>query len=294
MSLQKPMQWMDHPTPEGVKFSQGEVMIKLITTIDKNDFPHITFISSCQANEPNTLVWGQFSMGMSKENILLHPKETVFIMTGELPFKFIEIKAEYNESRFEGPDIEHFNKLHLLRYNTYVRVSRAFYAKIHSATPVLDLSLTGIAKGMIYNLYGKSGMKTGQIEQRLPYFGQKMFRGPINPKFIAYVDPKDGFPILVPCFQARASESKHIIFPLAQFKGNLEMIPPQAKVAVYGMNLEMSSQMVKGVFLGFEKSRGMTYGRIDIKSVYNGMPPMPGQIYPELWTRPKVSNFTLD
>ena len=74
---------------------------------------------------------------------------------------------------------------------------------------------------------------------------------------------------------------------------SVNAIPDHAKLAVFALNLEVMSLLVKGTFLGLKKARGMTFGSIDIEQVYNTMPPVPGQIYPELAVRKKVEQFTL-
>jgi len=74
------------------------------------------------------------------------------------------------------------------------------------------------------------------------------------------------------------------VFNLAQFKADLLQIPEGAKVSVFAMDMETVSQMVKGTFLGIKNKRGI----IDIEFVYNSMPPLAGELYPNKFTRKKV------
>jgi hypothetical protein len=60
-------------------------------------------------------------------------------------------------------------------------------------------------------------------------------------------------------------------------------------VAVFGLTLQMEDVLVRGVFAGFGKYRGITLGCMDIDWVYNSMPPVHGQIYPELEMQPVVN-----
>jgi hypothetical protein len=68
--------------------------------------------------------------------------------------------------------------------------------------------------------------------------------------------------------------------PLA-YKEELNTIHKGSVVAVFGLTMDMEDVLVRGVFTGFEKHRGITLGCVDIDWVYNSMPPKPGQIYPE-------------
>nr|MDO8112198.1 hypothetical protein [Candidatus Sigynarchaeota archaeon] len=145
---------------------------------------------------------------------------------------------------------------------------------------------------IIANAIGKGGMKTGHVEERLPLYGVQLFSGPIIPKFACYVDA-DGYPVIFPCFQARAIERKQIVFPLTQFKDELLKFKKADKLAFLAIDTESRSLLVKGTFLGFKKSRGITYGQVDIDQVYNSMPPTPGLVYPALEVRPKIEKFAL-
>ena len=168
-----------------------------------------------------------------------------------------------------------------------MRVYKTYFNKVKAASAIRDINLFGIIKGIVANLFGKRKYKTGNLEERLPKFGMKLFNGPIFPKFIAYLDPKDNYPVIIPCFQARAIENKTIIFTLSQFKEDLKRIPEKAKVGVFVMDFELETLLVKGTFQGISGSRGV----IDIEKVYNSMPPRQGYIYPEKEFRKKVTEF---
>ena len=281
------IQWFSKLTDEAVNFTHPEIMAKLIATIDEDEGLRITMIANNRAINNEFVKWGQFTEGISKKNILKNPKQAILFMTAEMPFNFLQIKADYDYCSTEAVDAEEFNQTDLMRYNVYMRVYKTYFNKIKEAGKIRNISLLGIIKGIIVNLFGKRKFKTGKIEERLPKFGMKLFNGPIFPKFIAYIDPKDGYPIIIPCFQARAIEHKTIIFPLTQFKQDLKMIPEDVKVAVFVMDFELETLMVKGSYKGIKNNRGI----IDIEQVYNSMPPKAGYIYPELDVRKKVINF---
>lgn len=281
------LKWLPKLTQEAVEFTFPEIMAKFIATVDSNGDPHITMIANNKAVNEETVKWGQFAEGSSKKNILVNPKQGILFMTAEMPFKFLQIKADYDYCSTEAEDASDFNQTDLMRYNVYMRVHKTYFNKVKAASPIRDIKLFGIVKGIVANLFGKRKYKTGKLEERLPKFGMKLFNGPIFPKFIAYLDPKDNYPVIIPCFQARAIENKTITFTLSQFKDDLRNIPEKAKVAVFVMDFELESLLVKGTLQGFSGSRGV----IDIEKVYNSMPPRQGYIYPEKEFRKKVTKF---
>jgi hypothetical protein len=282
----KNMQWHSQLSPEEVTFTTPEVMAKFLATIDEKGYPHITMITSNIALSPDEVKWGEFSFGKSKGNVTKNPKQGMIYMTIQMPFKFLQVKAKLNYISMNGDDAEDFNMMNLLRYNTYLRVYRVFFNNVVGARPIRDIKLTGIVKGIVSTIFGPGG-KTGTYDARLKKLGNYLFNGKVFPKFIAYLDPEDGYPIITPVFQARAVEGKRIVIKLTQFKEDLLSIPKNAKVAIFAMDFETVSQLIKGRFLGIENNRGI----IDIEEIYNSMPPKMGLIYPKLDTREKITEF---
>lgn len=285
--------WKSEASEEAIEFTQPDIMLKLVSTIDERGWPHITMISSNRLISKNEIVWGAFTEGSSKENVLKQPKQGIFYMTAEMPFKYLQVKADFSHTTHEGDDLEHFNKSDLMRYFTYVRVHTAYYNKITSVSQLKNIPLTGVILGILKDMIGKGGAKTKLDEKRLNIVGIKLFKAPIAVRVISYLDPSDGYPVMIPCLQLQAADHNRLVFPFTVAKDSLKKIPVNEKVAVFGMNFEFANQVVKGTYAGIRKFRGIKFGVIDIEEVYNGAPPIMGTIYPELAKRPKVTDFKL-
>ncbi|MFW9781761.1 MAG: hypothetical protein ACFFFB_05700 [Candidatus Heimdallarchaeota archaeon] len=285
--------WSSEISEEGIEFTQSEIMLKLVSSIDERGLPHITMISSNRAKNENQIVWGAFTEGTSKKNVKNNPKQGIFYMTAEMPFKFLQAKVKFSHTSKEGEDLEHFNKTELMRYNVYIRVHTAYYNKIIAVTPVRNLPLSGIILGILKDMIGKGGAKTKLEEKRLDVIGYNLFRAPIAVRVISYIDPSDGYPVMIPCIQLQAADHNRLVFPPSILKQDLYQIPVNSKVAVFGMNFDFANQVVKGTFTGFKKFRGIKFGIIEIEEIYNSCPPIVGKIYPEIETIPKVTEFNL-
>ncbi len=286
-------EWNSEISEKGIEFTQPDIMLKLISTIAERGWPHITLIASNRAINKDKIVWGAFTEGSSKKYVKKRPKQGIFYMTAEMPFKFLQVKADFSHTTKEGEDLEHFNQSQLMRYFTYVRVHTAYYNNIIAATPVRDLPLFGIAKGIIKDIIGKGGAKTKLKEKRLNVIGYKLFATPIAVRVISYIDPTDGYPTMIPCIQLQAADHNRLVFPLSVLKEDLYQIPIDSKVAVFGMNFDYYNQVVKGTFTGFKKFRGIKFGVIEIEEIYNSTPPVTGVIYPKVETIPKITEFRL-
>ncbi len=283
--------WDSEFSDELIEFTQPEIMVKLVSTIDSRGWPHLTIITSNRAKSRNQIVWGQFFAGTSKENVQKNPKQGIFYMTPEAPFKFIQVKADFTHTKTEGEDLEYFNQLEFFRYLTYINVYKIFYNNVIAVTPIRVLPPGNIPR-KIFKAIEKVA-KTNLEEKRLNVIGYKLFTNKIGVRAIAYIDPSDGYPIIIPHLQLNAVDHNRLYFPLTALKEDFLKIPVNSRVAVIGANFDMASQIVKGTFTGVQKLEDIEYGLIDIEEIYNSSPPIIGKIYPEIETRPKVDKFSL-
>ncbi len=283
--------WNSEFSDELIEFTQPEIMVKLVSTIDSRGWPHLTIITSNRAKNRDQIIWGQFFAGTSKENVQKNPKQGIFYMTPEAPFKFIQVKADFTHTKTEGEDLEYFNQLDFFRYLTYINVYKIFYNNVIAVTPIRDLPPGNIPRKIIKAIEKEA--KTNLEEKRLNVIGYKLFTLKIGVRAIAYIDPSDGYPIIIPHLQLNAVDHNRLYFPLTALKEDFLQIPVNSKVAVIGANFDMASQVVKGTFTGIRKFEEIEYGLIDIEEIYNSSPPIVGKIYPEIETRPKVDKFTL-
>jgi len=57
------IEWSSEISEEGIEFTQPDIMLKLIATIDDRGWPHVTLISSNRAVNKKQIVWGAFTEG---------------------------------------------------------------------------------------------------------------------------------------------------------------------------------------------------------------------------------------
>lgn len=283
--------WDSEFSDELIEFTQPDIMVKLVSTIDSRGWPHLTIITSNRAKKEDQIVWGQFLAGTSKENVQKNPKQGIFYMTAEAPFKFIQVKADFTHTKTEGEDLDYFNQSDFFRYFTYINVYKTFYNNVIAVTPIRDLPPGSIPRKIIKAIEKEA--KTNLEEKMLDVIGYKLFTNKIGVRAIAYIDPSDGYPIIIPHLQLNAVDHNRLYFPLTALKEDFLQIPVNSKVAVIGANFDMASQVVKGTFTGIQKFEETEYGLIDIEEIYNSSPPIVGKIYPKIESVPKVSDFHL-
>jgi len=257
--------------------------IGIVACVNPDGLPHITLITSLQANGPDQMTLGEFCKGLSKQYIQQNPRIAFLVVT--LDKKLWRGKARWTHLRKEGPEYERYNRIPMFRYNTYFGINTVHYLDLIETTGKQDLPMTRIIPAAMMTKIAKGAVKTGSRNLILTPFSENLFNQLDALKFIAYV-ADDGYPALIPLIQCQAADSRRLIYSPYAFRRELEDIPVGKTVAVFGINMKMEDVLIRGIFKGYERRRLMIVGIIDIQWVYNSMPPAHGQIYPQLELKP--------
>lgn len=266
---------------EDINAFEPENKIGLLATVNENNQAHITLISTLQARNSKELVWGQFSEGHSKKNIKTNPKTAFLIMN--LQRKLWRGKAIWKHEKKEGEEFIKFNKLPMWRYNSYFGIHTIHYMELVETTEKQNLPVASIAFSAILTKIAKSSAKTENKDRIMNNWTESFFNKLDTLKFLSYVSD-DGFPVIIPLLQCQAADSQKLVFNTQAYKKELLSLKNDTEVTVFALSIDMKDVLVRGKFTGFRKYRGINLGSIDVEWVYNAMPPLAGQIYPEIKT----------
>ncbi len=263
--------------------------IGLLATVNGDGQPHLTLLSSLQANTARQMIFGQFTEGLSKGYIRDNPKVGFLVMT--LGKELWRGKAVFTHSAQQGPEFEMYNSTPMFRYNAYFGVHTVYFMDLVQNSGRQALSMYRVASAAIQTLTARmlSGDKNAQAV--LNPWTRELMSKLDNLKFLAYVGA-DGYPEIIPVIQAQAPDSQRIIFSLGSYGTELRAVPANATVAIFGMSLEMEDVLLRGEFLGVRRIGAVRCGEVRIDWVYNPMPPKPEQIYPRVALEP-VTTFQL-
>jgi len=265
---------------------EPEAKVGLIATVNPEGEPHVTLITALQAKTPDTVIWGQFSDGKSKEHVKKNPKTAFLIMT--MDRSLWRGKAVWTHEEKHGADYEMFNTKPMFRYNAYLGIHTVHYMDLKETYGKESLPLVKIILSSLVTSVVKSGAGTGGRDRILKPWGQGLFNRLDAIKFISYIG-RDGFPAIIPLIQCQAADSRRLAFSPFAYAEELKDITPGSTVAVFGLTMDMEDILVRGTFTGINKYRGASLGLVDINWVYNSMPPLHGQIYPEIALTPVVN-----
>ena len=258
------------------KVFESDSKIGLLCTVAPDGYPHIALISSISVKDPQTLMWGQFSQGLSKQYLKDNPKTGFLVVTPDQ--KWWTGKALHSGSVVKGEDFDYFNNKPLFRYNSYCGFGVVHYGKLVDVSAGEKLPLLKIGLGFLASGFVKSPPSTGN-EEKIPPYGIKLASAVACLKFAAFVD-SDGYPRIFPCMQGKPAGANALVFSSGPYAELQRQVPPGAKTAVFLANFGLESLMLQGRWNNSEKNGRLKNSRFEVDKVYNSLLPIGGYIYP--------------
>ena len=277
-------------TEQVKSFSENDIIalapnekIGIVATINDEGLPHLSLITTVQAKSATELILGEFSKGLSKDNMQKNPKIGFLLMT--MDKSLWRGKALWNHLKKSGPDYEMFNQIPMFRYNTYFGINTVHYLDLISTTGRENLPMGAIIRSSLVTKLAKGALKGDVAKKVLLPFGEDLFNNMGTLKYISYIN-EEGYPEIIPLIQCGAADNSILAFSPNAYGNELKKIPKNADVAVFALNLKMESILVRGKYKGIQKKRGFEMGTVRMNWVYNSMPPAHGQVYPQVSLEP--------
>lgn len=264
---------------EDILALEPAMKIGLLATVTDEGLPHLTMISTLKAASNTTLAFGQFMEGRSKVYLQSRPQAGWLIMT--LDRSLWRGKARFTHTARSGPEYDFFNNTPLFRYNAYFGVHTVFYLDLVEQTGKQALPMNEVTTAAIKTLAARS-LSIGRAQNKVINSWTRGFLNKLdNLKFLSYIG-EDGFPQIIPAIQAQVGDAEHILFSTGVYSEELKAIPVGTTLAVFGLALTMEDVLLRGRFEGLRRVGGLQCGSVKVDWVYNSMPPVPGQVYPEI------------
>ena len=274
-------------TESDIKAFAPSEKVGIIATVTPDGVPHMSLLTSVMAAAPDQLMVGEFCKGLSKTYMQQTRKIGFVILT--LDKTLWRGKALWTHLMKEGPEYEIYNKQPMFRYNTYFGINTVHYFDLTETSPGGPLPLGSIVLSALMTKMAKGAAAGDGAVKALTPFGEKLFNALDSLKFLSFVG-NDGYPAVVPLIQCQAADAGRLAFHPGAFGKELTALKPGSTVAVFALTMQMEDVLVRGMFKGYDRFRGITLGTVDLDWVYNSMPPNHGQIYPPVPLK-RVVNF---
>ena len=262
---------------EDVARFERDAKIGLLATVGPQGLPHVSLITSIQAKSGDQLMFGQFCEGLSKTHVKDNPRTGFLVMSPEK--ELWRGKARWTGEAKSGEDYEMYNRKPMFRYNSYFGIHTVHYLELVEFLGKESLSAARIVVGYLVTTLARRLAAAEPRNAILKPWAERLLGGLGTLKFISYIR-EDGYPAIVPAVPCQPAGSGRLVFAPAAHRWELAAVPAGATVAVFALNLQMESVLVRGCFTGYRRYMGLKAGAIDINWVYNSMPPMQGPIYP--------------
>ena len=187
-----------------------------------------------------------------------------------------------------GEDLDRYNQRPMFRYNAYFGIHTVHQMRLEQLEGPTPLSVPSLAVGsMLANAAGPIARKRLGPRALRPW-ARKLIRGLQTVKFLSWVDD-DGYPRLLPAVPAAPAGPGRLVVAATGNRDELLQLPPGREVALFAMNLQMESVLVRGELGAFRGPYGLELAALDIRQVYNSMPPKQGLVWPPQPPRPVPS-----
>ena len=273
---------IDNFTKEEIAAFEPMMKVGLVATITPEGLPHLTMLSTLKAVDEHTLSWGQFTEGSSFKNVLKNPKVGWLIMT--LQKDLWRGEGTFTHTATAGPDFDWYNQVPMFRYNAYFGIHTVYYMDLVGHTGKAPLPMNKIIMSAIKTMVARLFFPK-KAEPVLNDWTRSLFNKLDNLKFLTYVN-EDGYPAIIPVIQAQSAGAGHLIFATGAFTDELQSIPKGIPMALFGLDLNMTDVICRGIYQGLRRVGPHRCGVMEVDWVYSPMPPVPQQVYPPVPLEP--------
>jgi hypothetical protein len=256
---------------------EADAKIALLATLDSAKLPHLTLLTSLQAKSPRTLMFGQFCEGASKTNLRRDPHAAFLVLDARK--RVWRGTASWTGEASQGDDYEAYNRKPMFRYNAYAGIHKVHYLDIVELSGIETLPAVRTALGSLVMRTAGAPAKSRWREGALKAWAIRHFDSVRTLKFGAVVGD-DGYPRIHFALRCATYGPSRLMLAPGAFGADLKKIEDGAAVAIFALNLNLESVLVRGRFAGYRRAFGTRAATLEMDWVYNSMPFKHGQIFP--------------
>jgi predicted pyridoxine 5'-phosphate oxidase superfamily flavin-nucleotide-binding protein len=261
-------------SPAIVEALAGERTPKFLATLNADGVPNVVPIISLQAADESTVIFGEFMMWKTRQNLEVNPRVSVAVMTAREGWV---IKGDFLEFQRSGPYFDQIMASDTFRYNAYAGIRNAGVIRVESIVRAFALSGLAVLLDMARaRWFARRARRRDVAAVTVPVQVRQKFGRLKAAKFLAYLDG-DGYPDIVPALSLIPADEQTFVFDGGLAAPALAALSPGARVAASVLTFEPLAYQIKGEFLGAERSLGRLAGVIAVQEVYSASPPLPGK-----------------
>jgi len=256
----------------------GEMTPKFLATCSSDGIPNIVPCTSLTSagDVENRLIFGNFLMRESVDNLNQNPKVGVMVITPDLEGWILQ--GDFVEWQQTGPYADYLNNSDLLRYNAYTGIRNAGVIQIRRVIRHFQISKQRVLADYLLARACSPSKKKGSSSEAvvLPPVVRKNFSLLMAVRILSFLG-NDGYPLVIPALSLQPSGESTFVCAPGMFGDILELLDSGSPVAASLLTFDAVSFQVKGRWLESRKFLGSPVGFMSVTSVYAGGPPIPGR-----------------
>jgi len=135
--------------------------VKFIATTDQTGTVNVAPIITTDYYKDDTLIFGDFLMWKTKQNLLQDPRAMILVVDQNL--NYFKIQGTFLGFEEKGEAFECMNNSPLFKYNAYTGVRSAGLIQIDNVTATGQLNKLKMAVGQLANYFKKSDFSLNQV-----------------------------------------------------------------------------------------------------------------------------------
>lgn len=249
----------------------GEMTPKFLATLGPSGEPNCVPVISITPEEDEHLVFGEFMLNKTRQNLLACDKVGVAVITASL--EMWSLKGTFLGFEEQGERVEFINNLGMLRYNAYTSIRAAGVIRVEEVAPKrrlgrLRVLCDYIRVSALARLLGSKAREDGGMPRQV----MEKFARLSAVRAVAYQD-SDGFPQAFATMTCLAAGPRRLVFSDSAYAARAEGMMAGARVAVSVLTTDPIAYQVKGVYRG----QRLGVGVLDIEACYSASPPLVGE-----------------
>jgi len=242
---------------------------KFLATLDAEGVPNVVPITSLQAVDESTIIFGELMMWKTRRNLEVNSRVCVAVMTPAARGWIIQ--GDFQEFQRTGPYVDLINSADFYRYNAYTGIRNAGVIRARRVVREFALSRGAVLLAAARARWAARRRRSPGEGAAMPAPVREKFARLQAAKFLAYLGP-DGYPDIAPALSLTPAGERALVFT-----GSVDGLQRGAQVAAAVLTAEPLAYQVKGRFLAEERSLGGPLGIIQVSEVYSASPPLPGE-----------------
>ncbi|RDE12602.1 MAG: hypothetical protein C4K47_07650 [Candidatus Thorarchaeota archaeon] len=250
-----------------------DMAAKFMATLNTEGEPNIAPVITTYPWDDETLIFGDFLIRKTKENLLREKESPVSVAVMTLGFSVFEVQGRFLGFETKGPKFDRMSSKDLFRYSA-IGLLRSVGTIAVDKVRAMPMSKMGIASEWLTTRMAAKRPKDAKAGLSIhPVVRAKV--GVLNgAKFLAVARGPlvEQFPVL--CLQPAGHD--HVVFRTKLVSDRRKSLKTGDSVAISVFTMDPQAYQLKGKFVDYRRVRGFEVGLVNVTSVWTQVPPIPG------------------